>query len=711
MATKSWSAGVQPGLGGVSATGVTLVEGTSFAISSPSGDIVPGDAEGLFYRDTRYLSGWRLAIDDRPIESLSVVSHDPFAATFLGRVQPEEGRADSTVFVVRDRFVGDGMRENVVLRNLGGEATACTVSVAFEADFAHIFEVKGNRVTPHGEATMRVEDNHVLIDHAFRERRRGVRLHLPEGALVSGQEISLDVVVPARGEWRGCFEIELEMDGDLAPLRYRCGERVEYSAPVTRLRKWERTVPEVTTDDESVNRALARSILDLGALRIFDPAMPNNVVVAAGAPWFMTLFGRDSIISSWMTLMVDPSLALSTLRTLARYQGKDVNPRTEEEPGRILHEIRSGMSGIGTGGESILYGSIDATPLFVMLLGELHDCGADPAAIDELLPAADRAIEWIEKFGDRDGDGFVEYQRATDRGMMNQGWKDSFDGINFAGGRLAEAPIALCEVQGYVYAAYRARARIARARADAPTAARCEARARELREAFNGRYFLEDRGYLAVGLDAEKRPIDSLTSNIGHCLWTGIVDDAKAERIAKQLVSGELFSGWGVRTLASNMGAFNPVSYHNGSVWPHDNAICAAGLMRYGFVAEAQTVALSILETSAMFDSRLPELFCGFARDEFAAPVGYPTSCSPQAWSAAAPFSLLRTLLGFDPDINDRRLYLQPAIPESLGTVRIDQVPVGNQRVTIEASGERVQVSGLDGDLELVPSRRPDETR
>jgi glycogen debranching enzyme len=704
MAT-SFSIGVQPGLGGISATGVTLVEGASFVISSPSGDIVPGDAEGLFYRDTRFLSAWRLSIDERPIEALSVVSHDPFAATFLGRAEPEEGRADSTVFVVRDRFIGDGMREDVVLRNLGGEATACTLSVAFEADFAHLFAVKANRVTPQGEATTRVEDGRLFIDHVYRERRRGIRLRLFDGASVTGNEIALDVVVPARGEWRGCFEVELEMDGELAPLRYRCGERVEYSTPATRLRKWERSTPDVTTGDDSVNRALARSILDLGALRIFDPAMPSNVVVAAGAPWYMTLFGRDSILTSWMTLMVDPSLALSTLRALARYQGKETNPRTEEEPGRILHEIRSGMSGIA-GGESIYYGSIDATPLFVVLLGELHDFGADPAAIDELLPAADRAIEWIERFGDRDGDGFVEYQRATDRGLMNQGWKDSYDGINFAGGRIAEAPIALCEVQGYVYAAYRARARIAKARGDEKTAQRCDAVASALRKQFNARYFLEDRGYFAVGLDAEKRPIDSLTSNIGHCLWTGIVDDDKAEQVGKQLLSTEMFTGWGVRTLASNMGSYNPVSYHNGSVWPHDNAICAAGLMRYGFVEEAQTVALSMFESSALFDSRLPELFCGFAREEFAAPVGYPTSCSPQAWSAATPFSLLRTLLAFEPDINDRRVYVKPAIPESLGTVRIDQMPLGTKRVTIEARGESVDASGLDGELELVVSRK-----
>lgn len=707
----TWSVGAQSGLGGVSAAGVTLVEGTSFVISSAGGDIVPGDAEGLFYRDTRYLSAWRVAIDDHEVEALSVVSNDPFSATFLGRIPPAEGRADSTVFVVRDRYVGEGMREDISLRNLGAEATTCSLSITFEADFAHLFEVKANRVTPRGEAVTRVENGWVLIDHTLRERRRAVRLRLPEGASVSGNEITVDVVVPARGEWRACVEVEVEADGEVAQLRYRCGERVEFSTPATRLRRWERTTPHVTTDDEFVNRALARSIVDLGALRIFDPAMPSNVVVAAGAPWYMTLFGRDSLITSWMTLIVDPSLALSTLRTLARFQGKESEPRNEEEPGRILHEIRSGMAGIEAGGDSINYGSIDATPLFVMLLGELHDFGADAKAIDELLPAADRAIEWIENFGDRDGDGFVEYRRATDRGLMNQGWKDSYDGINFANGRIAEAPIALCEVQGYVYAAYRARARIARSRGDDDVAERCEARAKALRDQFNERFFLEDRGYLAVGLDGEKRPIDSLTSNVGHCLWTGIVDDAKAERIAKHLMSAEMFTGWGIRTLASNMGAYNPVSYHNGSVWPHDNAICAAGLMRYGFEQQAETVALSLLESATAFDARLPELFCGFGRDEFAAPVGYPTSCSPQAWAAATPFSLLRTLISFEPDIAERRVFLKPTVPESFGTLRLEQVPIGKRRLQIEARDGQVDVSGLDGDLDLVLERRPTHDR
>lgn len=705
---NGWNAGVQFGLGGVSNSAVTLVEGTSFVISAPGGDIEPGGAEGLFYRDTRYLSAWRLRVDDLALEPLSVVPNDPFAATFLSRAEPREGQSDSTLFVVRDRFVGDGMREDIVLRNLGAEATACTLAIEFAADFAHLFDVKEDRVRQRGEQEVEVCAGAVIVTHVFRDRHRRVTVRLPEGARATHDSVAIDVVVPARGEWRTCFAVELEMNEEPVGLRYRCGERVEYSAPVTRLRQWERATPRVTTGDDGVDRTLARSIPDLGSLRIFDPDDPEHAVVAAGAPWFMTLFGRDSIITSWMTMIVDPGLAVSTLRTLARYQGARIEARTEEEPGRILHEIRSGLTGIARrGDDSIYYGSIDSTPLFVMLLAELHEWGADDEVIDELLPNADRALEWIEQFGDRDGDGFVEYHRATDRGLLNQGWKDSFDGINFANGHVADPPIALCEVQGYVYAAYRGRARIARARGDLSTAERCDERARAMRRRFNERFWLDERGYFAVGLDANKQPIDSLTSNLGHCLWTGIVDEDKADALAKVLSSEEMFSGWGVRTLASSMGAFNPVSYHNGSVWPHDSAICAAGLMRYGFATEARAIARGVFDAAAAFDGRLPELLCGFSRREFSAPVGYPTSCSPQAWASAAPFGLLRTLLRLDPDHDANRVYLAPSLPEEFGTVRVDHVPIGSDRVTIEASADHGAIVGLSSDVEVVEAPRP----
>src|SRR6478735_7500113 len=317
--------------------------------------------------------------------------------------------------------------------------------------------------------------------------------------------------------------------------------------------------------NRSIERTLRRSYDDLGALRIEDPRDPDRVVVAAGAPWFMTLFGRDSLFASIMAMPVDPSLALGTVQTLADRQGSVVDLMSEEEPGKILHEVRLGVStGLALGGKSAYYGSVDATPLFVLVLGEVSRWGFAADVISGLLPHADRALDWIRDYGDRDGDGFVEYARLNDMGLINQGWKDSWDGINFADGRLAEPPIALCEVQAYVYTAYQARSLLARYAGDSGLEDKLADRAKQLKKRFNEQFWIPERGYYAIALDGKKRQVDACASNMGHCLWVGLVDEDKAPQVAEHLMSPEMFSGWGVRTLASDMGAYNPASYHNG---------------------------------------------------------------------------------------------------------------------------------------------------
>jgi glycogen debranching enzyme len=398
-----------------------------------------------------------------------------------------------------------------------------------------------------------------------------------------------------------------------------------------------------------------------------------------------------------MSLAVDRGLAAGTLATLASHQGRRVDPLTEEEPGRILHEVRLGVeSGLSLGGGSIYYGTVDATPLFVVLLGEVARWHSDRALVADLLPAADRALAWVEEYGDRDGDGFVEYHRATDRGLRNQGWKDSWDGVTFADGRPAEAPIALCEVQGYVYDAYRSRAELARGLGDQATAERCSERARELKRAFNEQFWLPDRGYYALALDRDKTPVDACASNMGHCLWSGIVDEDKAPAVAERLLSREMFTGWGVRTLASDMGAYDPVSYHNGSVWPHDNALIVTGLMRYGFLEEGQRVAEGLFEAAQAFGGRLPELFAGIDRSHYHAPVPYPTSCSPQAWAAATPIQLIRSLLRFEPWLTRDTVWMAPALPPSFGRLRVEGIALGDDRVTLAVDADaRATVEGL----------------
>jgi glycogen debranching enzyme len=422
----------------------------------------------------------------------------------------------------------------------------------------------------------------------------------------------------------------------------------------------------------------------------------------------MALFGRDSILTSTMALPVNPSLALGTLQTLADAQGSRVNAATEEQPGRILHEVRFGASaGLALGGGNVYYGTADATPLFVGLLGELSRWGILPDDLGPLLPNADRALEWVAQYGDGDGDGFVEYERMNDHGLINQGWKDSWDGINFADGALAEAPIALCEVQGYVYKAYLSRALLAKALENGKDAERWVARARALKAEFNRRFWLPERGYFAIALDRDKRPVDACASNMGHCLWSGIVDDDKAASVVEHLMSPEMFTGWGIRTLASNMSRYNPASYHNGSVWPHDSALVAAGLMRYGYADEARRVAFGLLEAADFFDDRLPELFCGFDRDEYPEPVAYPNSCSPQAWAAAAPIYLISTLLRFEPCVPTNQVWLAPALPQDFGNLRIDHIPLDGSRVSIEVSRDDVVVSGLPEGLTLHRVPRP----
>jgi len=692
---------------------VTLVDESTFAISAASGDIALGGSHGLFVRDTRMLSRLELRVNGSRVEPLTAIADDPFSATFVSRCQPKAGRADSTLVVFRHRYVGRGMREDIVLRNFGDEPTYCSVELFVKADFANLFAVKEGRASEtEGDVHAEPHGSFLSVNYKRGTVNRGIEIHTtPQPGTVGDDTISFEVIVPRHGEWSACIEVHPVLEGNHIVPRYRCGQPVERATPVERLARWRSKVPQVDSDDETLKRALDRSAEDLGALRMFDPDFPERVVVAAGAPWFMTVFGRDSLITSWMALVVDPDLALGVLQTLARFQGTDLDPRTDEQPGRILHEMRFGeAASLSLGGGSIYYGTADATPLFVMLLGELRRWGLAAEAVDSLLPNAERALEWIETFGDADSDGYVECKRATDRGLQNQGWKDSWDSVRYSDGSVAQPPIALCEVQAYVYGAYLARAHFAHEQGDDATYERYRTKAADLKAAFNRDFWLEDRGWFAVGLDPQKRPIDSLTSNIGHCLWTGIVDEDKAQQVAKHLISDDLFSGWGIRTLASSMGGYNPISYHCGSVWPHDSAIAAAGLARYGFSDAALRIVRALLDASQSSGGRLPELFSGLDRAEFQVPVPYPTSCSPQAWAAASPLLCLRVMLRLDPWVPYGKTWLSPLLPEGMSRLRVDGIPLAGSRVSVEVDGDSTKIEGIPPQIELVTEPRHPST-
>ncbi|MBD1539268.1 amylo-alpha-1,6-glucosidase [Arthrobacter sp. S13_S34] len=700
-----WNADTAAGPLGAGA--VTLVEGSSFCISLPNGDIHSEHPHGLFVHDTRILSGWRLTVDGQPLEPLAAETKEPYRALFVGRVSRSDGYADSSLIVERLREVGAGIQEQITVRNYSQEPADCVLTLNIEADFADLFEVKEARIQRRWDETRQTDRDTLTIRAVWQDARKGLTVHV-SGADITPEALTYRVTVPPHGHWSTVMTVVPSIEGASPAAAFVHPDGDGLSPRDRRRQEWVAKIPVLQMGNRSIERTLRRSYDDLGALRIEDPNHPDRVVVAAGAPWFMTLFGRDALWASQMAMPVDPSLALGTLQTLADRQGTVVDPMSEEEPGKILHEVRLDVSsGLSLGGKSTYYGSVDATPLFVMTLGSVSRWGFAKDTIAALLPHADRALDWIRDYGDKDGDGFVEYERLNDQGLINQGWKDSWDGINFANGTLAEPPIALCEVQAYVYTAYMARAWMAYDAGDAPLAAQLNAEAAQLKKRFNEEFWMPDRGYYAVALDGKKRQIDACASNMGQCLWHGIIDEDKAPLVVERLMSPEMFSGWGVRTLATDMGAYNPASYHNGSVWPHDNALIAKGLLRYGFVAEAQRISTALLEAADYSDGRLPELFCGFSRDQLATPVPYPTACSPQAWAATTPIMLVTSLMRYDAHISRGGLWMDPVLPESYGDLHITNAPMAGGRITIDIANSVSSVQGLPEGMVFHRGHRP----
>ncbi|MDI3315292.1 MAG: glycogen debranching N-terminal domain-containing protein [Mycobacterium sp.] len=690
---------------------VTLVEGPTFCLCDAHGDIVPGAAHGLFFRNTRVLSRWELLLDGHPPEVLSVQTPEPFTGQFILRKAPRAGLRDTSLLLVRERFISGGLRETLTLENLGHETAVVNLDLHADADFADLFTVKEGRAALHGAEPAVHGAELVLSDLADPAHRLVIDASAQPS--VTPGVLSWQIVLPAHQRWQA--EIVAQPAPAHRPVPTR-RDHIKSHGAGWPIEAWRATATRLTAEDEALARVLRRTESDLGALLMRGGSDDTRPFVAAGAPWFMTLFGRDSLLTAWMALPLDVGLSIGTLQRLARLQGRRVDPMTEEQPGRIMHELRHGPGGGGVLDGTPYYGSVDATPLFVMLLGECWRWGADEAAVRALLPAADAALAWADDYGDRDGDRFIEYQRATDRGLINQGWKDSFDGINDAKGRIAEPPIALCEVQGYWYAALLARAELADAFGDPDKAGLLRERAQILRSSFLDAFWLPEQGCYAVALDANKRRVDALTSNTAHCLWTGIAADEHAAEIIRRLAGQEMDSGFGLRTLATTMGAYNPMSYHNGSVWPHDTAIAVAGLLRYrhlpGAVQLAERLAEGLLAAADAFDGRLPELFCGFPRSRFYRPVPYPTACSPQAWASAAPLLLVRAFLGLTPQVPRRTLTVVPHLPPRWGRVALTEMRLGAATVQIEAKCDTVTARGLPAGWRLVTadSARSPET-
>jgi glycogen debranching enzyme len=697
---------------------LAVKEGDTFLYCDLEGNLDHGGdyGLGLYSRDTRFLSHFRMTISGRDPVLLSSSSERGYMA-YVDLTNPNlyEGEevavAQQSLNIRRIRAINGRLFERVRVKNYNAHAVSLDLEFSFGADFADIFEVRG--MARDGEGDIEdprigddgtIEFGYIGRDDIYRVTRIAFASE-PDRVDVDDEVVTVTFRLhlgPYQTKLIG-MTVEPIVGDDVPPP-------MEFDVAVHELRRsyedWERESTQIVTDNEVFDQLLDRSLRDLRALYT---QTPQGGILAAGIPWYVTLFGRDALIAAHQLLMVNPRPARLALERLAALQGTVVNDWRDEEPGKILHEARRGeMAGAGMVPHTPYYGSVDSTPLFLIVYGQHLRWTGDVDFARKLLPAAEAALNWIDEFGDLDGDGFVEYKTRSARGIRNQGWKDSFDSVVHSDGRLAEPPIALSEVQGYVYLAKMRMADVYTALGDERKAEWLRASAHELRKRFNEAFWMEDEKYFAGALDADKRQVRTIVSNPGHVLYCDLVDTEKAAQVAKRLLAPDMFSGWGIRTMSKAAAAYNPMSYHNGSVWPHDNALIAAGLKRYGYARSGNRVATALFDAAIHADYlRLPELFCGFTRRTPNRPVSYPVACSPQAWAAGSPFLMLQAMLGISSRADLNLLTVnQPHLPTWLNTVELRNMQVGRSHISLvfRREGEITSFSMLsrDGDVRVV---------
>jgi glycogen debranching enzyme len=638
-----------------------------------------------------------LTVDGHRLDALSTDDLQYFEARFF--LVPGTGTVyvDSKLSVIRERAVGHGFREQLTILNHDEQPMALPVRIDAASDFADLFEVK-DALEKKGTSTSHVDDGRLVLRYERGPFVRETWISASEPARIDEHGLTFTIEIPPHGAW----STELAVVAARGPAgehheRPKYGRRAQARPDMARdLAQWIADAPRVVCEWSPLTEAYQRSLVDLAALRFTALTMPGHALPAAGLPWFMTMFGRDSILTSLQALPFVPELAATTLRSLGERQGSRVDDFRDEDPGRILHEMRYGeLTAFEERPHSPYYGAADATPLFVVLLDEYERWTGDTSLVRDLEYEARAALRWIDEYADLQRNGYVSYQRRNEAtGLENQCWKDSWDSISYRDGTLPGFPRATCELQGYAYDAKVRGARLARlVWKDERYANALEHDAARLKRRFNRDYWVEEGGYFAVAREADGRKVDSLTSNIGHLLWSGIVDKSKAKAVARHLVGPRLFSGWGVRTLAEGEGRYNPIGYHVGTVWPFDNSFIAWGLRRYGFKAEAARVAAGVLEAASYFSGRLPEAFGGYPRSLTKHPVEYPTACTPQAWSTGAPLLFLRTMLGLEPV--GGQLVVDPALPSMIGRLELLDIPGRWGRVDAFGRGRIEPANGL----------------
>ena len=687
----------------------TLKSDDLFAVFDSQGNFAGGalGPDGLFYKDTRFLSEFTVRLGgSEPLQLGSVLLDDNGAMvvdltnadlhTAKGRVWLQR----ESVHLSRFKFLsGSSSFERIRLRGYGPIGRTIPVEITFDADFADLFEVRGTRRTRRGTRSVhRVSDSEIEFRYTGLDqvlRRTLLRFDPPPSNLGDARarwDVDLDQEHEQTIVIKTCCLIDKDCENSASIAEaFRSGHKLRRETAGQRAK--------LDSSNPQFDAVIARAWSDLDMLMT---RTPHGAYPYAGVPWYSTIFGRDGIITAMLLLWCAPYFAKGVLLTLADLQATEIDPVADAEPGKILHERRGGeMAALGEVPFKRYYGSVDSTPLFVMLAAQYFERTGDIDTIRAIWPNIRAALDWIDTHGDTDGDGFVEYARMTDKGLSNQGWKDSSDSIFHRDGRLASAPIALCEVQGYVFAAKKGAAVLAAQLGESDMTARLADEAETLRVKFEAAFWIEEAGTYAIALDGDKRRCEALASNAGHCLFTGIAAPERAKRVAELLTGKRFHSGWGVRTLAVGEARYNPMSYHNGSIWPHDNALIAMGLARYGHKKAALSIFEGIFD-SALYDDlrRLPELFCGFERRRRQGPTSYPVACSPQAWAAATPFALVAAAIGCVIDPAAGKLTLdRPVLPKFLDDLTIRNIVIGEARVDL-------RLSRVDGDVTTAVLRR-----
>lgn len=696
---------------------ISINHGNTFLISEFDGSITGASDQGLYSRDTRYLSRYQLYIDGAPWTLLNSGAVAYYASrTYLVNPQVLTGHGmieAGTLGLVLGRTIGEALHEDIDIRNHSQQHRRFNLELLIRNDFADIFEVRAKTLTGRGhiETEWTSDAQRLISRYVHGDFRRALILTLERcdsKALYGNGRINFAVDLAPGAVWHVCCKYDIKENDILRPAPGECAQACESSRSGQTLMQWKEVTTQLTTSNEEWYRLYLQAVEDMAALRLpVDDEHPDELLAAAGVPWFVSVFGRDSLIVSLQNMMVYPDFARGTLKRLAELQATEMDPYRDAEPGKMPHELRVGeLAHFKQIPHTPYYGTADATILYIIAWHEAWKWLGDDALGIHFEQTVKSCLKWIDQYGDRDGDGFQEYQTRSDKGYENMGWKDAGDSVLYPDGSPVKGPKALCELQGYVFDAKRRAAEGSEYFGDSDLAAKLRREAAELQQRFEERFWCEDLGYYAYALDGDKKQVKTIASNAGHLLWSGIVRPDRAERVMRRLREPDMWSGWGIRTLSARHPAYNPFSYQNGSVWPHDNGIIAMGFKRYGFAEEVAKIARDISEAGRHFLlNRLPELYAGIERGPGTFPVQYLGANVPQAWAAGSVFHLLRAILGLEADAPRKTLYIDPVLPPWLPDLTVRRLRVGPATLDLrfwrEGPVTRHEVLAVQGDLQV----------